>query len=258
MTTVFDISLKIAREVGDVIEGTATGGSTGTLVDSSLTTHTDDYFNGGTLWIKSGTHAGKVFLVTDYVSGGTASFATVTGAIVAGVRYAMTRGAYPFDKMVSAIQGALDDTYVEGHDYSLTGDGQMLDFSLPSGVYNVMRVESVTSDGVRTGSNHWKEVNGVLRFDYGYPPYADDTLHLYYKKAHDELTGYDTTISNEINLDWLRYRAAQELLWWGVGVYGSNIEYRIEERMNKIITELKTRRARTPINVMMHTGGIYS
>ena len=255
MTTVFDVSLKVAKEAGDVIEGTATGGSTSTLVDTNLlTAQANDYFNKGALWIKSGTHAGKVFFVTDFVqSTGTVTFAAVTGAIAAGVKYAIFRSAYPFDQILSAIQRAMDSTWVTAEDSTMDGDGSTLEFTLPAGVYNVLRIECGVE---RSPSHHWKETqNGKIRFDYGYAPYNGDTLYVIYRTPHPELTDYSVTINNEINLEWLKYQSAQELLWWGVGMYGTMVEYRIEERMNKVMAQLKGKSPRRSPEIITRTAG---
>lgn len=261
MTTVAEISLKVMKEVTDVITGTATGGSTTTLIDTTLlTTQPNDHFNNGRIWILSGTHAGKVFAITDFVqSTGTVTFAAVTGAIAAGVRYAIARNAYPWDQVVSAIQSALDTTYITALDSTLTGDGQTLEFTLPSGVFDVLRIETEDTADAHSGkypAHHWREIhNGKIRFDFGYAPDDDYTIHVYYKSYHPELTDYTTTINNEIDVEWLRYKAAQELLWWGVTMYGQQVEYRIEERMNKVMLGLQRRTARRGIDITMSTPG---
>ncbi len=260
MTTVADITLKVIREVEDVIEGIATGGSTTTLIDSALGTLPNDHFNNGRLWILSGTHAGKVFVVTDFTtSTGTVTFAVVTGAIAAGVRYAICRNAYPWDQVVSAVQRALERTWVTGIDSTLEGDGETLSFTLPSGVYDIKRVEFEDATIAHSGyknSTHWKETtNGKLRFDYGYAPIDGYTIHVHYRKPHDTLIDYTTTISTEINVEWLKWAAAQELLWWGITMHGQQVEYRIEERMNKVMMMLQGRSPRREPDIMIRTAG---
>ena len=260
MTTLLDISLKVAKEVMDVIEGTATGGSTTTLVDTALGAIPDDHFNNGRLWIKSGTHADEIYQVTDFATTtGTVTFAAVTGAIAAGVRYAIARNSYPWDQIVSAIQRALDQTWVTGIDSTLAGDGETLEFTLPTGVYNVKRVEfsdTAVTHGGRKNSTHWRETSaGTLRFDYGHAPIDGYTIHVYYRDQHAELTASTVAISNEINAEWLKWAAAQELLWWGVSMYGQQVEYRIEERMNKVMGMLKGKSPRREPDFIVHTAG---
>ena len=63
------------------------------------------------------------------------------------------------------------------------------------------------------------------------------------------------TINNEINVEWLKWAAAQELLWWGVSMYGQQVEYRIEERMNKVMAMLKGKTPRREPDIIIHTAG---
>jgi len=181
---------------------------------------------------------------------------TIAG--VAGPRYAVARGIYPWEQVLAAIQSALDETHVTGEDETLIGDGETLEFSLPAGVYDVKRVEferpSVT--GYQGISTHWHEKMGKLRFDYGYAPVDADVIHVFYRKNHDEISAYGDTIHVEINRDWLVLAAARELLFWGAGEYGAKSEYMIEERLNKVLNALKGKAARLGgPDVIVQTGG---
>lgn len=255
MTTLLDISLKVIKEVTDVIEGTATSGSVTTLADTALLAlFPDDHFNKGMLYIKSGTHADKILTITDFATTtGVVTFATLTGAIAAGVRYAITTNKFPWDQVVSAIQRALDQTWVTDLDSTLVGDGSTLEFTLPTGVSNISRVELY--DGTsKMVSSHCKETHdGKLRFDYGYAPRDGYFIYIYFRTKHAELTDYTVAINNEIDVDWLKWAAAQELLWWGISMYGSQIEYRIEERMNKVISMLKGKAPKRYPDIVIRT-----
>jgi hypothetical protein len=267
VTTLLDVSLKVAREVEEVIEGAATSGSITTLADTTLLANfPDDHFNKGILWIRSGTQANKILAITDFATTtGLCTFASLGGVntIAAADRYAIARASYPWDQIVSAIERALASTWVTGLDSTLTGatggDGTTLEFTLPTGVYDVKRVElqdSSDATSEKRVSTHWREThNGKLRFDYGYSPYDGDTIHIYYRDQHPDLTAYTVTISNEINVEWLKWASAQELLWWGVSQYGSQVEYRIEERMNKVIAMLKGKTPRRSPDIILHSGG---
>lgn len=370
MTTVYDISLKVAKEVTDVLEGVATQGATTYLKDTNNLTQRNSYFDRGSLWIKSGTHASKVLPITGHLPnkltfaalasalcvqqvetatvvgsvtgdgnatviitaanmpnspktlsvavlnldnaaavatkiraamnadadvtgvftvGGTgadisltsivalandttlsisidngsctgltaAPTSTNTTAGVAGPRYAVIRSTYPWSVIVSKIQDALDETYVTGEDYSLVGDGTTLEFTLPTGVKDVKYVEiEDTSIPRRSISTHCRERLGKLRFDYGYAPEDDYVIHVFYKKTHDELTAYSTTISDEIDLEWLRYKAAEQLLWWAHNEYKGNPELGIDERMTKVVNALKGRYPRRDgPDFVIHTAG---
>jgi hypothetical protein len=164
-----------------------------------------------------------------------------TTAGVAGPRYSVSRNVYPYSQIKSAIMEALDETYIEDEDDSLTGDGETHEFPLPAGVSDIKRVEieNTSFTGYQPISTHWKERGGNLKFDYGYAPYEGASIHIFYRTSHSEPTDYDDTIDTEIDIKWLAYKAAEKLLLWAVGQYGENKEYRIEERLNIVISNLK-------------------
>jgi len=198
------------------------------------------YFDKGILWIQSGANAGKVLTVT----GNPANKFTFTAQAVtisAGDRYSVARPIYPYNQIVSAIHQALDETYVEGEDATLTGDGTTLEFTLPAGVWDVkrVRIEHPSYPEECYTSSHWKEQSGKIKFDYGYAPETDYTIRLYFRDQHPQLTAATSEISPEIDTNWLKYKAAENLLLWGMGVYKGAAEYRIEERMNLVLAQQK-------------------
>lgn len=181
-----------------------------------------------------------------------------TTAGVAGPRYAVVKGAFPYEQILAAIQTALSEekAYVMGEDDSLVGDGETLVFALPAGVSNVKKVkfERASVEGLLP-STHWHEEMGSLRFDDGCAPVSGDIMHVYYRKPHDEITGYDVTISNEIDREWLVLSSARELLFWAYGVYAKSSEYMIEDRLNKVLNQLKGKTARRTMDVIVKTSG---
>jgi hypothetical protein len=370
LTTLFDISLKVVQLVTDVLDGLATDGSATYLKDTLNLTQNNQYWDKGTLWIRSGTHTDKVVNVTGFLnsklnfntlgsalcvlqvetatvlgtvtgngnatvivtaaglngspktlsvavlnldsasdvggkirtalnadsdilnfftvggSGATVSLtskvavandttlnisiangtctgltaaptSTNTTAGVAGPEYSVIRAAYPWRQIVSNIRQALDETHVTGDDDTLIGDGETLEFTLPTGVYDIKRVEfERVAWEERLPSHHWKEINGAIRFDYGYAPVDDDVIHLIYRDQHPALSTYATVISDEINLEWLKFKAAEKLLIWGLGQYRKDPEYMIEERMNIVLNNLRGKSPRRDApEIMMHTAG---
>jgi len=164
-----------------------------------------------------------------------------TTAGVAGPRYSVARPVYTYNQIKSAINEALSETYVEEEDDTLVGDGETLEFTLPAGVQDVKRVEleDTSFTGYQPESHHWKERAGKLRFDYGYAPDDDRVIHVFYRADHEELTDYDDEVDPEINIKWLTYKAAEKLLLWAVGQYGDQKEYRVEDRLNIVLNNLK-------------------
>lgn len=254
MTTLYDLVLSVAREVGDVMDGVATAGAVTYIKDIKNLVQPAQYWKGGTLFIKSGTHAGEIYYVTNYDSN-TLTFATVTGALAVGTRYAVIRGVYPLNQIIASVMQALDYTHVNAEDTTLTGDGSTLEFTLPTGVTNIKRVQFGRNTEILL-SSHWRETGTKLRFDFGYAPVDGDTIRIVYRTLHDDLSAADDVINSEIDREWLKFKTAEQLLWWGVSVYGNIPEYRIEEKMNKVITALKGKQPRRDApDVMIHSGG---
>lgn len=245
MLTLSDITRQVARLVlPDMIAtGSATAGATTSLTDTVYLTQPDAYFDKGTLWITSGTYDGQVLRVTGHRSNALTFSPTLAGAISAGNRYTVARAIYPYEQIKQAVMTALDDTYVEAEDATLTGDGTTLTFTLPTGVYDVKAVwienPGNTSGNDNYKSSHWRERNGSLRFDYGYPPEDDWLIRVIYRARHADLVDYDDEVDGQIRQEWLRYAAARYLLDWGMGIYKAQAEYRIEERMNLVLEKLK-------------------
>jgi len=242
MLTLADITLAVARIVTpeNIISGTATAGTTTSLTDTVNLTTPTAYFDKGILWIQSGTNSGKVLTVTGNLSN-KLSFTAITDAIAAGDRYSVARPIYPYNQIKAAIMQALDETYVEGEDATLTGDGTTLEFTLPTGVWDVkrVRIEHASYPEDCYISSHWKEQTGKIKFDYGYAPDDDFSIRLYFRDQHPQLTAATSEIDSEIDTNWLKYKAAENLLLWGMGVYKGATEYRIEERMNLVLAQQK-------------------
>jgi hypothetical protein len=240
MTTLAELALQVAQEVTDVTQGIATGGSATTLADSVLLARKpDDYYKEGRLWIKSLVFAGRTYRISASTqAGGVVTMpSALASAILVDTRYAVARSAFPWDQIVAAIQRALDSTWITVKTSAVLGDGTTLEFVLPAGVRDVLRVEYANGGK----AEHWQEiVNGTLRFETGFAP-ASGAFPIYYRGQHPILVLDTDTISGEIDPVWLKYKAAQELLWWGVSIYGSQVEYRIEERMNKVMAGLKNK-----------------
>lgn len=257
MTTVADIALKVAQLVTDMQHGAATAGTTTSLTDSVGLIQNNQYWDRGTLWVRSGANSGKVIAVTGH-AGNKLSFASLGATSIApNDLYSVIRSAYPWNQIVNSITQALDDTHVTAEDSSLIGDGTTLEFTLPAGVYNIKRVEfKRTNVTERLISTHWKEQSGKIRWDYGYPPRSGDEIHVIYRDQHPILSTFATEINTEISEDWLRLKAAEYLLIWGASQYGKNPEYMIEERMNIILGRLKGKTPRIGgLDIIVKTAG---
>lgn len=257
MTTLAEITQRVAREITEVLLGTATTGAATSITDTVNLTQQNQYWDRGTVWILSGAHQGKTAVISGY-SANKITFPTFT-TTVGTCRYAVARHIFPWHVLVQSVNAALDEIRVTEQDATLEGDGETLEFSLPAGVTNVERIE-VEEAGYTPAkpypSHHWKEQGGKIRFDYGYAPADGDAIRLYYKTYHDELTIYSDTIHEDINEEWLKWKACEHALYWGIKTYQDAREYRLEELMNKALERQKGLLP-TPVTFRLRTAGSY-
>jgi len=255
MTTLAEMTLKVAREITEVLNGTATAGAGTSITDTDNLTQQNAYWDKGSVWILSGDHSGKTAIVTGF-SANKVTFADF-GSTVGTCRYAVGRATFPYRQIVQAINAALDEIRVLGEDASLTGDGETLEFTLPAGVTDVESVEFTqygSSPAVKTPSHHWKIRGGKIKWDYGYAPCDGDTIHLWHRTYHDELTTYSDTLDERVQVEWLKWKACEHALYWGIKTYQDAKEYRLEELMNKVIERQKGLLPQ-PIAIKIRTAG---
>ena len=120
MTTLAEITLKVAREITEVLPGTATAGDATYLTDTVNLTQQNAYWDRGRVWLLSGTHSGKTAIVTGY-SANKLTFATFSTS-VGTPRYAVARDIFPYRQLQQAVNSALDEIRVLSEDTTLTGD----------------------------------------------------------------------------------------------------------------------------------------
>jgi hypothetical protein len=211
MTTLFDVMLAVARVVTEVVDGTATGGSTATLIDTGRL-HPDDYWNQGRVWMISGNNASMSRLATDYVNAsGTWTTAAFPLANAAGNQYAVSGAAYPKEALAGAVNLALMEMgKVTMEDLtSLTGVTNQLEYSLPAGVSNLRRVMTGTAPDYYV-NQHWDEVNGKLRFGKAFTPQQGEEILLFYAGKHPSVNA-DGDVVNEL--------LPMERVVWGAALY---------------------------------------
>lgn len=142
--------------INDWLEGTATGGSSTTLADTSRT-EVDDYFNSldyAEIYIRTGTYAGSTRQITDFVDGvtPTITFApAVGGNIIATDTYSI-HTKFKRDKVVEAINLAIDMIAEEAmvwviDETTITLVAGTYEYALPTSLMFLSRVTMADSDG---------------------------------------------------------------------------------------------------------------
>jgi hypothetical protein len=207
---------RVARELGGVVEGVATGGSTTTIVDTRVLAQTAaDFYNQGMAWIlrdsSEGAAApeGQFGEITDDDGAGTVTVGDIpagsgnpfTAAPAAGDRYAVTTSKYPPHQLISAVNAGLPiaanmdlrEVYFQGR----TGD---------TNDYRWERLEGWTIRRTAIGTADLL----ILPFQY----VTGRLLRLDYMQEHPELDDASDQISESIHLNSLVTEAAFRMLEW--------------------------------------------
>lgn len=212
MTTLVDAMLETARIMGITHEGTATSGTLTSLTDTSME-EPADYWNGGTLWILSGANNGSCVVVKTH-NGNTVSFSAMSGTIAAGVEYALATADYPKHKLKQAVLTVLRNDEILLKDDTTTVTDDTEEYSLPSGVSNVIAVHVAQEDEEPyywQPHYYWQENYGKLLFDPGKEPTnTGDKIRIWYLGAHGEIAESGTILSS-VPINWLKWKSAEFL-----------------------------------------------
>jgi len=264
MTTLASATLDLARLITSVVEGTATGGSATTLLDTGVTEE-DDYFNGGTIWPLSGNNAGKSAVITDWAkSTGTYTFATMTLVNAAGNLYASCNADFPRYVLIQAINKALRAIGgIPAQDATLVTVADQEAYTLPAGVIDVRKVEvamMTTAPYQYVPHFGWRQIGTTIAFDTERAPdEADYKIRLTHVALPTTLTADTDAISNYIYPDRLSWKAAVHALRWRVQRYREDRPDLIK-LMNEALAQEALMDARYPIYGLQktpHMGGYY-
>ena len=205
MTTLFDVMLETARLSGILRSGSGTyGGVDGTTGYKYFTDTTrlekEESFTGGTLFFKTSKLFAKKLKFEQTT--GKISFLAST-AITADEPYSVTN-TDPY-ALIEAVNSALTHmgTYTKV-DETLSSDTTSTEYTLPSGVSNLVRVEYSVDDSYSPQLS-WRETEGKL---YTYTPFKTaGTIRLYYNTLHPYVEDADDVISDAYNYSRLAWTA---------------------------------------------------
>ena len=209
--TLFDIVLGTLDELGQVIYGTATGGSTTTLIDTDFDEEDDDVYNKGTAFITydlagaGGAPENEFAEVTDYENS-TGTLTTVwTVAPVSGDHYALAMPDWTLDEIIGLVNRALVRMGpVPQEDTSLTTAASTTEYTLPAAVRGGLRrvymdLYTAGVDSRPQQLTDWVPPTGtILRFRT--QPASGNTLTLVYMAPHAAMNVATDTLSNYVPL----------------------------------------------------------
>jgi hypothetical protein len=194
----FDLTYRTAREIGILTEGTATGGSATTLIDTvGLASDAEHYWKGGAIWLlydAAGAGAspqGKYAIITAFASDtDTVTFTpTMTDAIASGDRYALGKPLYPLHTIIQAVNRALNEIRIPVTDTtSIDTEANKSEYTLPIAANIDLRQVFMQNRLNDANDNQWSELLNwtVQRSAAG----TADTLVFPYQLA----SGYDIKI----------------------------------------------------------------
>lgn len=227
--TLFDAVLAVARLVGGgkARIGTATGGSTTTVIDTNLRDEADDYWNQGTAMIitdaggASAAPEGEWGIITDFVnSTSTATIIAVTAAVATGDRYMFIPPRFSLNVIRNAINSVLVGLKVPAVDTTtLDTASNQTEYNLPATVTrnNLRRVwyQTQTDDA---NDNQWWELRDwtIIKQATGTQDVlvlpqltADRDIMLEYVAIHPAVYDADDQINEAVHMDRISFAAAE-------------------------------------------------
>lgn len=242
MATIFDYIVDTLRLLGGLRTGTATGGSSTTLIDTTRRTEPDDYWNGGTVFILSagGTAPeGDMKVITDFDnSTKTITVASFTAAPQANDRYAVAEAHYPLDALMDAVNLAIKQHRYVYIDTSLAVVANKTEYDLPSGVQQGRIKEVYIQTNVDSDDNRWRKIGEWWTHDDG----TDQkliipqglttgwTLRIDYEVIHTDFDAGTDEIYDILEPKYVIYRAAEFMLLYQM--HDGDEWPHLEERIN--------------------------
>ncbi len=230
--TLFNLTHELARLLGVVAEGVATGGSTTTIADSVERTEANDFWNGGTAWIlydalgASAAPEGEFSFVSDFaLTGGVITLrSTLTAAVASGDRYAIAGLRYPLQLLTQKVNEVLRTIPIQKDDITtITIASEQTEYSLPADVWDLKQV------WIQTNVDDTNDTQPTLLYDYHIQKSATgtanklvlnrqlsdgDILKVVYLADHQTLRAATDKLDDSIHINRVLYDAAVRCLLW--------------------------------------------
>ena len=230
----FDLSYLVARELNVIEEGTATGGSATTLIDTVYRDEDDDFWNGGTLWVvydaggSAAAPEGEWARITNHVSSTkTLTITALTAGIAASDLYAVSDDEFPRGTIVSQVNRSLADMgrIVYTDTTTITTADDQTEYTLPTGLAGGdLKQVWLQNDDDDADDNLWTEIFNwsiqvtatgtaeemILEYQYA----SGYALKLVYIAPHPEMYTSASKLSETVPLNNIVYPTVLNLLRW--------------------------------------------
>lgn len=263
--TLSDCTYQLARKLGIVNEGTATGGAVNQIADTVERTETDDFWNGGTAWIlydAGGANAapqGEYAYISDFATtGGVVTLrSNLTAAVAAGDRYAVARRKYPLGILIQKINEAIQKIgAIEVTDIStITTAANQTEYTLPTNLIELREVYVQTHKN-DTNDYRWKRIydwkvekestgsaNTLILKQYA----SGYLVKLVYLGYHATLNAATDKLDDSIHIDRAVANAVVGCLMWRKSKVGES-DTSLNELLNYYQAEATDMDAKHPVN----------
>lgn len=229
----FDLTYRVAREMGIVFESTATGGSATTIADSVMLTQADDYWNNGVAWIirdsagASAAPEGEYSIISDFdaTTDTITLVSTLTADVAAGDRFAVCRKMGNFswlNILIQKVNQALQELGVIPYTdvTSVVIEDDKTEYSLPIAAKQDLRQVWLQMDNTDANDNLWRRVYN-WRIEHEDPGTADTLilpyqytsgyyLKLVYMAPHPALYTPTAVLSEHVPVERIIYPAVRD------------------------------------------------
>jgi len=226
---------EIAKRATEFVMGTATGGSTTTLIDVNNLQYVDSYWNEQTVLFTSGANNGLQRKISAYTSATSQAtlYSALTGAVVSGVTYELYRRFSPVD-IKGALNAAINNAWPSFYEktvFSITPTQDTLTYAFPSGVdlgtQGIQRVEyqahtlptqttwpyQELSTDMYDVTERWTGTQSQKTLQLKFNPESNRLLRLTYGSPLRPVSADGDIISlGDPDVEWL-YAKAIEQLW---------------------------------------------
>lgn len=216
MTTYYDLIKKLAYHIGDVRVSVATGGSTTTLVDTTLG-EANEYYNNGTLLIDKTVPVAVKVTTYDSATGTFTFAAAISVAVAAGDGFTAIRSFFPLDVLKRSISQAIDESEkIMAVSEGITLVASQERYALPAGVtQDIRRVEIGTEDSDDWEIHYaWAVEDGELRFLGWVPDDTSKVCRVHYVTQQAQLVLLSDVLDEKVNENRLIVNACKHALTW--------------------------------------------
>lgn len=223
--TLSNLTYELAVELGIVDEGTASGGSTTTIDDTTFLTQADDFWNGGTAWItydaggSSALPEGQYSAVTDFDNSNNRATINAITAVNANDRYAIATAEFPLPILIQSINRALRNINIETSDItSLDTAAAKTEYTLPDVASMDLREVWLQTNTGDANDFRWVEIRNpliqktatgtqdilILPFQF----ISSRDIKLVYMAPHPKLNLYGDKLDEHVHMERVIFRAA--------------------------------------------------